>query len=187
MIQPSLTFLSLSIPAALKAIGSFRSLDGLPEPLIEGVIDTIEALMAVFPEAAVEYNAGVDSLAEDFNHVAEAHRVLVPAVEAASYPLHTEHGVMLADTPLTATLSPHNAMALLRDCVGHAGSINDDDEWDGLYKMTERLLKDYPSIEASIEQRFEDDEPGLDFFREAYNGMVKAGTTEPRAELAMVA
>lgn len=203
MIQPSLSFLAMPIPAALKVVASFRSIEDLPEPLLDGVVDTIEALMGCFPEAAAIYHPLDDAQAEavilhhlfpndtkpapEFDRMAEAHRLLAPAVEAAIYPLITDHGTMLADTPLTVALAPGSAMMLLQECVGRTENIHADAEWEALYEMTGRLLDGHPALKASIEQRFDDDEPDFDFFAEAYEGMVEANKTlaqQPQLEMA---
>lgn len=187
MFQPSLAFLSLSIPDAMKALGSFRTLEGLPNALSEGVIDTINALLDMFPDIAVEYYAGMNA-DKDFNHVAEAYRLLMPAVEALSYPLHTENGVILADTPVTETLSPAAGLDLLGESYIDSGHNPNEYEYDALHTLTERLLDEHPSLKASIDQRFDAGEPDFDFLAEVYRGIWEAKeAAAPVAELAMAA
>jgi hypothetical protein len=202
MMQPSLTFLTLSIPAAMKALDSFRSFDDLPDHLADGLIDMTEALMNCFPEAAAIYHPLHDDTAEAairhhlrqdgtpaapaFNHSVEAYRILSPIVEKASYPISTEYGVMLADTPLTVALTPHQGMMLLQDCVGHANDIVVDDEFEALFVLTERLLEDHPAVKAAVEHGVGKDENGFDFFAEAYAGMT-AATKAAKEQFGMAA
>lgn len=187
MFQPSLSFLSQSIPEAMKTLGSFRSIDHLPEPLMHGVVDMIEALMNCFPAAAEIYYPLHDAPENgaDFNHAEEALRFLTPAFEAATYPLRTEHGTLSADTPLAVAQSPHQAMMLLEESYRDVNANHVEDEWEVLYDMTERLLEGHPSLKTSIDRGYDNGEPGFDYFAEAYRGIKAANrASQPRLALA---
>lgn len=192
MMQPSLSFLSLTIRDARDCLESFRNFDKLPEQLIDGVTCLVETLMNCFPDAQHEYHRLMDldtrrpRHLQNFNHTAEALRLLSPAVDAATYPLHTKYGIMLEDTRLFMALDPGNAMALLGECS--PSKINSalwDTEFDTLFDLTERLLEGHPALKASIEQRIDAREPGIDYIVEAYEGIVEAGMAKrPELELA---
>lgn len=190
MFQPSLSFLSQSIPEAMKTLGSFRSLDHLPEPLMHGAVDMIEALMNCFPAAAEIYYPLHDGpeTQKIFNHAEEALRYLTPAVEAATYPLHTEHGTLSEDTPLAVALTPQQAMMLLRESYEDVNANHVEHEWEVLYEVMLRLLEGHPQLKASVEHGMDSGE-NFDYFAVAYAGMAEANNRVDRVEpeLAMAA
>lgn len=190
MFQPSLSFLSQSIPEAVKTLASFRSLDDLPEPLMYAGVDMIEALMNCFPAAAEIYYPLHDGpeTGKDFNHAEEALRYLTPVVETATYPLHTEHGTMSEDTPLAVALTPHEAMMLLRESYEDINANHNEAEWEVLYEVMLRLLEGHPELKATIEKGMDSGE-NFDYFAVAYAGMAAANDRADRVEpeLAMAA
>lgn len=78
----------------MAVLGSFRTFEHLPDKMGEGLIYMVESLMNCFPDAQREYHRLMDldfthpGLNPDFVHAAEAYRILAPAVEKVSYPLH---------------------------------------------------------------------------------------------------
>lgn len=174
MIQPSLSFLALPIPAAMDVLGSFRTLEHLPQPLADGLIDMIEALMNCFPEATGEYYGRMDSLEEGFNHAAVAFKVLTPAVEKASYPLQTHSGSMDEDTPLAMALSEHQALELLFECQEGHGPSQTDDEVDALLAVTDRMVEADPWVAAEFDRLMNADPASFDYCGEAYRLLKEA-------------
>ncbi|MCO4263714.1 hypothetical protein NG697_12410 [Pseudarthrobacter sp. MDT3-26] len=192
MFQPSLSFLSQPIPEAMKTLSSFRSVDDLPETLVHGVVDTIEALMDCFPDVQREYHRifdlNVTARNDDFNCIETAQRLLAPAVEAATYPLQTEHCLMSVDTPLAEALTPDHAMMLLRESYKDVNANHNEHEWEVLYQLMLRLLDGHPELKATVEQGMDSGED-FDYFAVAYAGMAEANdrTDHVEPELAMAA
>lgn len=113
--------LSLPLPEALKAIGSFNTLDYLPDSICEPVQDLVDTALACFPEAQAAFWELMDAQSSSqmegsFNYVLDAYRLLLPAVEGARYPLSAQNGVqdvvLDADTPLLVMLPKVQAMEL---------------------------------------------------------------------------
>lgn len=179
MSQPSLSLLSLSIPKAMKVLGSLKTIDYdcMPDSMADGFIDLIEGLMNCFPAGQAEFHDLVykNSRNMDFNHAAEAYRILSPAAKA-SFPLAAEHGTMLANTPLTVALTPLQGTNLLGTCLD-AVERAPADEFEAAFQLTERLLEGYPSVRAAVDQGV-DASLQFDYFREAYKGLVEAGAAK---------
>ncbi len=163
MSQASIEFLSLSVPEAVKVLGSINTVKYLPESTRDAVLDLAEAALACYPDVRDDYYDLMDT-EPDFNHVAEAHRLLTPAVESTAFPLATEYGVMNVDTPLIMMLSEAHAMELL----GFAATSEPahDREIDAVVLLTERMLNQYPDAAAAVTQGLYSD--GFDYFVEAH-------------------
>lgn len=168
MTHTSISFLTLTAPEAVDLIGSFRTIEHLPETMAEGVIDIMETIMSLLPAAAETYHALQDSmhLGEDFNHVQEAYRVLAPALQEATFPLDTAYGDFDLDSPLTLALAPHNAITLLRDLISEA-SMNDR-EFDAVASMVDRMLERFPFAKVVFDTLLDDPSSGFDYVADAH-------------------
>ena len=173
MIQPSLSFLALPIPAAMKVLGSLRTLDHLPDLLQDGVIDMIIALTNCFPEVSEDYYERMNQ-EKDFNHAEAAYKVLAPAVEKVSYPLQTPHGLMDEDTPLTSALTGFQGMELLFSCLGVLGAAVSDAEVDALLIATDKLVEADPWVAAEFDRLMNDSEASFDYCGAAYRLLCEA-------------
>jgi hypothetical protein len=188
MMHPSLTLLSLSIPEAMKTLACFNSFDDLPGQLSDGLIDMVEVLTNPFPDAQREYHRLVDlnSSNKDFNHAAEALRLLSPAVASATYPLQVEEGAMLEDTPLIAAMTRHQRMMLLGEFPHGDAEVLNDTDMDTLFDVTDDLLEAHPALKANLDKSLAAGEPGFHFFDQAYRGLV-AATKAFQPQLALAA
>jgi hypothetical protein len=169
MTQNHLEFLSLSIPEAMKVLGSINTVEYFPESTRDAVLDLAEAALACYPDARDAYYDLMGS-ATDFNQVAEAYRILVPAVESTVFPLATEYGAMDSDTPLIMTVPEVHAMELL----GFAATFEHahDREIDAVVLLTERMLDRYPDANAAVTADLYSH--GFDYFAEAHKHLTKA-------------
>lgn len=174
MIQPSLSFLALPIPAAMDVLGSFRTLEHLPAALRDGVIDLIEALMNCFPEVSGEYYGPMDRMEKDFNHVEAAFMVLTPAVEKAIYPLQTPHGLIDEDTPLASALTEDQGMDLLFECLAVLSADVTDAEVDALLGVTDRLVEAEPVVSEEFDRLMNDDSVSFSYCEVAYRLLSEA-------------
>jgi hypothetical protein len=172
LIQPSLSFLALPIPAALKCVASLSTLEHMPSPLRDGLVDTILALFNCLSEGTEEFDDLMDNGGLEFNMAAEATRILSPLAEKVSYPLHTEYGTMLEDTPLVMVLAPGKAMDLLKECAEHEKSLRYDTDAQALFDMTWKLTHTYPSIADELDILL--DEGGVDYYAEAHKLLTEA-------------
>lgn len=153
MTQAHLEFLSLSIPEAVNVLGSINTVEHLPESTRDAVLDLAEAAMACYPDERAAYYGLMDDGGMGFNHIAEAYRILAPAVENTVFPLATEYGAMDADTPLTLALAPHSALPLLQELTGDAHLS--DREFDAVASMVDRMFELYPSAQAAFYERLD--------------------------------
>lgn len=170
MTQASLEFLSLSIPEAVKVLGSITTVVHLPESTRDAVLDVAEAALACYPEERTVYYELMDDELMDFNHVAEAYRILVPAVESTVFPLATEYGAMDADTPLMMMVPEVQAMELL----GFAATFGParDREIDAVVLLAERMLGRYPAANEAVTPDLYNHD--FDYFVEAHKHLTKA-------------
>lgn len=177
MTNFSISFLTLTAPEAVEMMGSLQSIDQLPDAMADGVIDTIEALMALLPDAADEYHFLQDSglLGAAFNHAREAHRVLVPALQSATFPLETARGPFDLDSPLALALSPLNALALLRDLA--EDETLTDREFDAVAAMVDALFGPYPAAKAIFEEQLETAK-GFEYVADAHDLLTEAMRAE---------
>lgn len=182
MTQASLEFLALSIPAAVKVLGTIRTVEHLPDTTRDAVLDLAEAALACYPEVRDAYYARMDDGGMAFNHVAEAYRILVPAVENTTFPLATEYGAMDADTPLIVMVPEAQAMEIL-DFAATVGAAHDQ-EIDAVVLLAERLLDRYPEANAAVEQVLYTS--GFNYLTEAHTCLTEARKPN-RAHLKLVA
>ncbi|WP_441411997.1 hypothetical protein [Arthrobacter sp. 2MCAF14] len=178
--------MTLSLEEAVKAIGSFNTLDNLPDSIWEPVQDLADAALACFPEAQAAFWELMDSQEPfapetegSFNYIVDAHRLLLPAVEAVSYPLIAKNGdedvVINMNTPLIVMLPQTQAMGVLQFAAESDpnGALTTDAEFDALLQMTESLLDRYP---AAQDVTYAAQEMDLDYnyFAGAFESLVAA-------------
>lgn len=163
MTQAHLESLALSLPEAVRALGSITTMEYLPESTRDAVQDLADAALACYPGVRDTYYDQMDTQ-PDFNHVAEAYKVLAPAVELTVFPLATSYGTMDADTPLIMMVPEVQAMELLR-FAATAESLRDR-ELDAVVLLTERMLDRHPEAGAAVTADL--DSEGFDYFTEAH-------------------
>lgn len=164
-----LEFLSLSVPEAMKVLGSISTVEYLPESTRDAVLELAEAVLACYPDVRDAYFDLMDT-EPDFNHVAEAHRLLTPAIENTVFPMATEYGAMDVDTPLIMMSGEVEAMKLL----GFAATFEParDREIDAVVLLTVRMLDRYPDAAAAVTPDLYS--LGFDFFAEAHKHLTRA-------------
>lgn len=111
----------LPLSEAMKVLASINSLDHLPDSFADPVQDLADAALACFPEAQAAFwelmdAQGVGPGPETFNYIADAYRLLAPAVASARYPFVAKNGnrevTLDADTPMLVMLPKVQAMEL---------------------------------------------------------------------------
>jgi hypothetical protein len=193
MMQPSLSLLTLTIREATDFIGSVRTTDAMPDRLRDGFIDMMLAALDCFPDAADEFERLEFRGGRGFNHAEEAFRLLSPLVDQVTYPLHTEHGIMLEDTPLVMALAPGSAMHLLEECLGLDEHLDYEPDANALFDMTRKMIDAHPSIAAVIDKKLDEDPWNFHFYADSYPLLKEAAVKKEEAmkadqpQLAMVA
>lgn len=186
MMQPSLSLQALTIREATDYIGSVRTLKPMPTRLRDGFVDMILALLDCFPKAAEKFYGLMNNGGLDFNFATEAHRLLSPLVDQVTYPLHTEHEIMLEDTPLVMALSPASAMALLKECLGIEGHLDYEPDHDALFDMTQKMIDAHPSVLAVVDRELDDGFRNFDYYADSYALLTEAMKAD-QSQLAMAA
>lgn len=186
MTQTTIALMTLSLEEAVKAIGSFRTLENLPASIWEPVHDLAHAALACFPEAQAAFWELMDSQEPStpetegaFNHIIDAQLLLARAVETVSYPLIAKNGdeeiVINIDTPLIVMLPQTQAMELLHFVAewDPNGALSSDAEFDALLQLTESLLDRNP---AAQDITFAAQEADLDYhyFAGAFQNLAAA-------------
>lgn len=105
--------LTLPLQEAVEVLGAYGTTKHLPDSAFEALQDLADTALACFPEAEVAFWAlmdaeGVGKAPTAFNYLADAYRLLVPAVRDAAYPIIARNGemsvVIRSDTPLMMML-----------------------------------------------------------------------------------
>lgn len=86
---------------------------------------------------------------------------------------------MLAETPLTAALTPHQGMMLLEDCLGHFSDIPMGNEFLALWDVNQKLIEAHPPILAAINQGIYGLDRDFDYFAESYKLLTEARKADP--------
>ncbi|WP_018771416.1 hypothetical protein [Arthrobacter sp. 162MFSha1.1] len=114
--------LALPLSGALKVLASFNTLEHLPASIFEPVQDLADAALACFPEAEAAFwqlmdAQGLNTGPDTFDYIADACRLLAPAVESAVYPITAKNGavdvVINIDTPLLVMLPRTQTLELV--------------------------------------------------------------------------